>query len=173
MAKIGRNERCPCGSGRKYKHCCARKAAEQPRPATPEEQMKISLMGAVDAICQSSVRKENLIRELGVFVLFATDKGNAWLFEVTQSDCVQLAREGEIMPAPIDENPKTIEVEWSHVYKIVDRKIVLTAYADKKEQVLEDCPVQEIAASIKRIRKKIPPEMLKEIHLDPDQVESA
>ena len=20
-AKIGRNERCPCGSGRKYKHC--------------------------------------------------------------------------------------------------------------------------------------------------------
>lgn len=22
MAKIGRNQRCPCGSGRKYKHCC-------------------------------------------------------------------------------------------------------------------------------------------------------
>ncbi|MDE0695739.1 MAG: SEC-C metal-binding domain-containing protein [Boseongicola sp.] len=22
MAKIGRSERCPCGSGRKYKHCC-------------------------------------------------------------------------------------------------------------------------------------------------------
>lgn len=22
MSKIGRNERCPCGSGRKYKHCC-------------------------------------------------------------------------------------------------------------------------------------------------------
>ena len=21
--KIGRNERCPCGSGKKYKHCCA------------------------------------------------------------------------------------------------------------------------------------------------------
>jgi uncharacterized protein YecA (UPF0149 family) len=20
--KIGRNERCPCGSGKKYKHCC-------------------------------------------------------------------------------------------------------------------------------------------------------
>jgi hypothetical protein len=23
--KIGRNERCPCGSGRKYKNCCANK----------------------------------------------------------------------------------------------------------------------------------------------------
>lgn len=25
MAKIGRNDRCPCGSGRKYKHCCSGK----------------------------------------------------------------------------------------------------------------------------------------------------
>jgi hypothetical protein len=25
--KIGRNERCPCGSGKKYKHCCGRLAA--------------------------------------------------------------------------------------------------------------------------------------------------
>jgi len=24
-AKVGRNERCPCGSGRKYKNCCAGK----------------------------------------------------------------------------------------------------------------------------------------------------
>ena len=23
--KVGRNDRCPCGSGRKYKHCCERK----------------------------------------------------------------------------------------------------------------------------------------------------
>jgi hypothetical protein len=23
MYKIGRNEPCPCGSGRKYKHCCS------------------------------------------------------------------------------------------------------------------------------------------------------
>ena len=26
-AKIGRNDACPCGSGRKYKHCCGRAAA--------------------------------------------------------------------------------------------------------------------------------------------------
>ena len=25
MAKIGRNHPCPCGSGRKYKHCCWRR----------------------------------------------------------------------------------------------------------------------------------------------------
>jgi hypothetical protein len=26
MAKVGRNETCPCGSGKKYKHCCEKKA---------------------------------------------------------------------------------------------------------------------------------------------------
>jgi len=25
MSKVGRNEPCPCGSGRKYKRCCLRK----------------------------------------------------------------------------------------------------------------------------------------------------
>ncbi len=24
--KVGRNDRCPCGSGKKYKHCCEGKA---------------------------------------------------------------------------------------------------------------------------------------------------
>ena len=27
MAKVGRNETCPCGSGKKYKHCCESKAS--------------------------------------------------------------------------------------------------------------------------------------------------
>ena len=26
MAKVGRNEACPCGSGKKFKHCCESKA---------------------------------------------------------------------------------------------------------------------------------------------------
>ncbi len=33
--KIGRNAPCPCGSGRKYKHCCAGKAAEPEGPVPP------------------------------------------------------------------------------------------------------------------------------------------
>jgi hypothetical protein len=27
MAKVGRNDRCPCGSGKKYKNCCEGKAS--------------------------------------------------------------------------------------------------------------------------------------------------
>jgi len=165
MAKIGRNERCPCGSGKKYKHCCARNPQIEKRPSTPEEQLKISLMKAVEKSVEAARQMKQSIAELGVFVLLSTSQGNCWLFEVTQSDCVQLGADGEVLPNPIDENPETIEIEWSHTFAVRDRKMVLTAYTDKAEQVLEDCPVKEVAASIKRIRKKIPPEMLSEIHI--------
>ena len=165
MAKIGRNERCPCGSGKKYKHCCARNPQVEKRPSTPEEQLKISLMNAVEKSVAAAGEKQQVIQELGVFVLLATTRGNSWLFEVTQSDCVQLAKDAERLPVPIDENPETIEIEWSHTYKVKDKQMLLTAYGDKRETVMEDCPVKEVSASVKRIRKRIPPEMLSEIHI--------
>ena len=39
MAKIGRNDPCPCGSGKKYKHCCLAKdeAAGRRRPSRPRQ----------------------------------------------------------------------------------------------------------------------------------------
>jgi hypothetical protein len=165
MTKIGRNERCPCGSGKKYKHCCAGNPRVEKRPSTREEQMRISLMNAVDKSVAAAGQKRQQIGELGVFVLLSTSRGNSWLFEVTQSDCVQLAKDGEPLPVPIDENPETIEIEWSHTYRVKDKQMVLTRYRDKQELILEDCPVKEVAASIKRIRKKIPEEMLSEIHI--------
>jgi hypothetical protein len=30
MTTVGRNEPCPCGSGKKYKYCCATKAQRMP-----------------------------------------------------------------------------------------------------------------------------------------------
>ena len=35
MAKIGRNQPCPCGSGKKYKHCCWRRDRAAHVPTTP------------------------------------------------------------------------------------------------------------------------------------------
>jgi hypothetical protein len=34
QAKVGRNDRCPCGSGKKYKNCCAEKRASRMSPAS-------------------------------------------------------------------------------------------------------------------------------------------
>ena len=35
MNKIGRNDPCPCGSGKKYQRCCEKKEAEMSRQALP------------------------------------------------------------------------------------------------------------------------------------------
>jgi hypothetical protein len=140
----------------------------QPRPSTPDEQLKISLMDAVHEVCNAAIDKRQVIRELGVFVLLATTRGNGWLFEVTQSDCVQLVHNCEMLPVPIDEDSQTIEIEWGHTYTIVDKQMQLTAYKDHSQTVLEDCPVKEVSASIRRIKKKIPPEMLEKIHIAKD-----
>jgi hypothetical protein len=35
MNKIGRNDSCPCGSGKKYKRCCAKKEAEMSQRELP------------------------------------------------------------------------------------------------------------------------------------------
>lgn len=34
MSKVGRNDPCPCGSGKKYKKCCEQKSAVQRRSFT-------------------------------------------------------------------------------------------------------------------------------------------
>lgn len=37
MSKIGRNDPCPCGSGKKYKKCCLRSGFEEPTPPNPHQ----------------------------------------------------------------------------------------------------------------------------------------
>jgi hypothetical protein len=39
-AQVGRNDRCPCGSGRKYKQCCLGKDEEKARKARAKEAEK-------------------------------------------------------------------------------------------------------------------------------------
>ena len=63
--KVGRNDPCPCGSGRKYKHCCLRKdeaargtnGVAAARPADQDE-IQAMLQGAGPAGAGASVRDE-------------------------------------------------------------------------------------------------------------------
>lgn len=172
MAKIGRNEKCPCQSGKKYKHCCARKAAAavQQKQLTPEQAARITLMGGVTAIQDKAEKFEAAVKEIGVFLFYSTTAGDAWLLEMTDCDCVQVAKGGERLDAPIDENPETIEVNWSHQFKIVNKKLELTAYLDKQVTVMEDAPAQSINAMLRRIRKKFSPEQLRQVHVESTEV---
>lgn len=166
MGKIGRNHPCPCGSGKKYKHCClpVRQAGANGSPAN---QMKISLMAAIEKIQAQAGEKKEAFNELGVFLFFSDHEGDAWLLEATESDAVQLARDGQPLKAPIDENPETIEINFSHTFAIRDRQLFLTAYADRAETRLDRAPVQQIHAAIRRLFKRYPKEMLARMHVDP------
>jgi hypothetical protein len=165
MAKIGRNEQCPCRSGKKFKHCCALKDRRVRPPLSPAQTLKITLMSAVKKIQQDAMSGKTGFRELGVFFFFSTPKGDAWLMEMTECDCVQVAKDGQPLEAPINENSETIEINWSHTFVIRNEHTEITAYADKTVQQLEDSPGRELDAAMTRIYKKFSEEQLKKVHL--------
>jgi hypothetical protein len=165
MAKIGRNEKCPCRSGKKFKHCCALIEKEVRPQLTPEQALKITLTSGVKEIQQDAVNRKEISRELGVFFFFSTRDGDAWLMEMTDCDCVQVAKGGELLEAPIDENSETIEINWSHTFAFSNKQVEITAYADKSVEILADAPGRELNAAINRIRKKFSKEQLEKVHL--------
>jgi len=167
MGKIGRNQSCPCGSGKKHKHCCL-PARQAGTTTSPTNQMKVSLMAAIEKIQQAAIEKKVTFFELGVFLFFSDQDGDAWLLEITDSDAVQVARGGEALDVPIDENPETIEINFSHTFALRDRQFFLTAYADKAETCLDRAPTQQIHAAIRRLRKRYSPEMLEQMHVASD-----
>jgi len=170
MTKIGRNEPCPCGSGLKYKRCCLRKL-DTGEVVSPAQQLKISLMAEIEKIHKAAEHYEETVRELGVFIFCTTPDGDAWLLEITENDAVQLASDGKPLEVPVDENPETIEINWSHTFAIKDRQFYLTAYADKQESCLEKMPTKRIRAAMKRIRKKYSEDQLSQVHINPPGTE--
>lgn len=171
MGKIGRNQSCPCGSGKKYKHCCL--PAQQAGAATSTtNQIKVSLMATIEKIQGAAIERKAAFHELGVFLFFSDTEGDAWLLEITDSDAVQVAKGGQALDVPIDENPETIEINFSHTFALRDRQVFLTAYADQTETRLDKAPTQQIHAAIRRLHKHYSAEMLERMHVDRVEAET-
>ncbi len=165
MAKIGRNEACPCGSGRKFKRCCLGKQQEQTANLTEVQKAQISLQNGINAIQEAASKGIQKVHELGVFVFFSTTDGDAWLLEVTEMDGLQVAAGKEILTVDLEENPETIEINWTHTFEIQNKQFVTTAYKDKKVEKTDNYPTHPILAAIKRIKKKYSPELLESVHI--------
>ena len=163
MAKIGRNDPCFCGSGKKFKKCCLGvDTSAQTSPATP------SLTAEIAKIQETACARKAAVLPLGVFVLFATNSGDAWLLEVTDMDAIQVAQGGEKLEVLIEENPETIEINWTHKFAVKNKKFILTSYQDKSEEIKKDYPVHSIISTVQKIRRRIPVELLSTIHLKVD-----
>jgi len=166
MAKTGRNQPCPCGSGKKYKHCCLPALREGKPAAPPMEPLQFSLQREVERIQAAAAGQEVAFIETGVFILFADSQGDAWLLEVVESDAVKVAEQGKPLDIELEENSETIAVNWSHTYSLQDKRFVLTSYADKTDLELDNAPSQQIRAAIRRIGKRYTPEVLDMIHVN-------
>ncbi len=123
-------------------------------------------MREIDKIRDAAVRRRESLLHLGVFILFSNRRGDAWLLEVTDSDAIQLVRDGEPLEVPINEDPEQIEIDWSHTFAIRNRRFFLTAYADKKETRLEQVPCKRIQAIIRQVYRQYSPELLNRVHID-------
>lgn len=169
MAKVGRNDPCPCGSGRKFKRCCLGKQQTAGTNLTEIQQAQISLQNAISKIQEKASQGVQKVHELGVFVLFSTTGGDAWMLEVSQSDALQVAAAKEILTVDFEENPETIEINWTHTFEIEEKQFVITAYKDKKVTTIENYPTHPISAAIKRIKKRYSSELLESVHVEQEQ----
>ncbi|OGQ87157.1 MAG: hypothetical protein A2512_02075 [Deltaproteobacteria bacterium RIFOXYD12_FULL_56_24] len=164
--KIGRNDPCFCDSGKKFKKCClGTGASAQARPALPSIKTEVAKIQA-----NAGAGKAGVLT-LGVFVLFSTPSGDAWLLEVTDMDAIQVAQDGKKLAVEIEENPETIEINWTHKFEIKNKKFSLTSYKDNSEETREDYPTHAILAMVKKICRRIPPELAGALHLDTSEAE--
>ena len=164
MAKIGRNDQCPCGSGKKYKRCCLPKnQANQPGQLPPR---KVSVTEEVKKLQASALDHAETMKVIGVFIFFSTKGGDAWLLELTDMDAVQVAKAGQPIEVEINESVETIEVNWSHQFSIRDKLFTTTAYKDKAVEDHENYPTASINATIKRLQSRFSSELLDQIHVD-------
>lgn len=166
--KIGRNDACPCGSGRKYKKCCAGKSSAPAKETQePQQEQKRVTLGETIAIFQQQAKERNeVIQHLGVFLLYADAGGDAWILEMTDSDCIQIASGGEALDVPLEESEETIMVDWSHKFIFKNRTLQVTSYRDKTTEILKAAPSQQLSALRKKILKKLSPEFLEQVHID-------
>ncbi len=164
MAKISRNDQCPCGSGRKYKKCCLQKT--QADRATQLQPQKISINEEVAKLQAAAANHEETLKAIGVFIFFSTKGGDAWLLELTEMDAVRVAKAGKKIKVEINESTEEIEVNWSHQFTIKDKVFTTTAYADKAVETHSNYPTASIHSNIKKIHSRFSNEILEKLHVD-------
>jgi hypothetical protein len=166
--KIGRNDACPCGSGKKYKRCCADPSAKgsAKRKIQSGTEKKVTLGGMITQFQELARQKKEMVQQVGVFLLYSDCNGDAWVLEITDSDCIQIAAGGNGIEVPLEETEETITVDWSHTFSFKNKQLEIWSYREKNTEILEDAPSQQLFAARRKILKRLSPELLDQMHLE-------
>ncbi len=169
MAKIGRNDPCPCGSGLKYKRCCLGK---QEAGTIPTPNKKITVSGEAGIIRQAAINHQETLKIIGVFIFFSTAAGDAWILELTEQDAAMVAQNGKAIDVEISEQAETISINWSHRFKIKNKRFITISYQDKTSETYEKYPAATINSTLKKIQRRFSSELLESIHVNDDGQET-
>jgi hypothetical protein len=127
--KVPRNAPCPCGSGRKYKHCClGKEPAQLPGAKVGRPQVQIldfNISGEIDYIIGRAQNGEARIVTIGPLVLFSTETGDAWMLDPKDKLALCLARGGERESFTVMETPKNYAVAWQASYRLDGEKFIV------------------------------------------------
>lgn len=138
-SKISRNDLCPCGSGRKYKHCCAKAAQDmQDKPLLQSisirnfrcfEQLKVDSLARVNLIAgKNSVGKTALLE--AIFLLIGAENLEL-ILKISQFRGINELK-GELV--------SVLELLWAPLFKDLDtrRKVSISSILRSgKEQRVE------------------------------------
>lgn len=152
MAKVGRNDLCPCGSGLKYKKCCLLREERVPARAEPAPQEFVN--GEIARLRDHAAARQPTFRLIGALAFFSTASGDAWMLELTEQDAVPVARGGEPLAVTVNETEDVFEVGWTHGFAVKGQLLVTTSYLDHAVASHEGCPVREIREAVERLRQQ-------------------
>ncbi|MFQ5707100.1 MAG: YecA family protein [bacterium] len=112
-SKIGRNDPCPCGSGKKYKKCCM--ASHESEIRTQEE---INMQQEAKYIINCALQSDARLVQLESLLFFSTHTGDAWLLDTDDNLALCLMQDFEEQEYVINETLENFSIEWEASYHI-------------------------------------------------------
>ena len=111
---------------------------------------QISIAGEVNHIVRMAQAQEGRVVTLGPLVFFSMETGDAWMLDPEDRLALCLARDGEPLPAEIQETPETFAIGWNSQYRITGDHFIYGT-PDGRETAIYGYPTVEIERQCTRV----------------------
>jgi len=163
MSKPGRNDPCPCGSGLKYKKCCLPVQESKAQPPEPSQQETL-IRDEVRQLQAQAAAKRPGYKLFGTLFFFATERGDAWLLELTEQDALKVASDGTPLPVKIEESEEDLQIGWTHNFEVDQGRLQTRAISGGNTETIYNSPITVIKDIQKKFRRKFSEKELQRIH---------
>jgi hypothetical protein len=104
----------------------------------------LRLAGEVRYIQNRAADRHARIVTLGPLVLFSTETGDAWLLDPADHLALRLARDGDPLPAHIEETGTTFAIGWTGQYRIEGPAFVCLDQQNRRVATILGYPTQKL-----------------------------